>query len=247
MKGSDATLKVVKRVLKFYQMKIIVKERNSIEEKDFRKVDLVIAIGGDGTFLRTSHFIEHIPHMGVNSNPKMKEGFFMRTTRQSFKTNFERLLAEQYKVLNLSRLEVKLNGKKIKELALNEVYIGNVRQYHTSRYVVDFGKKELQRSSGLILCTAAGSYAWARSAGGKVMPSNSKRMQMVVRESYKGKIYKSSFKSKVLDSKKIVKIESLMDNGIFVIDSLSKEYKFKTGSKIEIKPSKFPLKFILFE
>ena len=100
MKGGEATLKVVKKVIKDYQIKTIVKERNSINIKDFKQIDLVIAIGGDGTFLRTSHYIENIPHMGVNSNPKKKEGFFMRTTKVNFKKNFERLLSEKYKVVN---------------------------------------------------------------------------------------------------------------------------------------------------
>ena len=248
MKGSDSTLKIIKKVIKSYQIKTFAKERNSITENDFKNVDLVIAVGGDGTFLRTSHYIEHAPHMGINSDPKKKEGFFMRTTKDNFRKNFEKLLAEKYKVINLARLEVKLNGKKIKELALNEAYIGNAKQYHTSRYVVQLGKKkELHRSSGLIVCTATGSHAWARSAGGRVIAANSKNMQLVVRESYKGNIYRSSFKSRIIGKDKIVKIRSEMDNGIVVVDSLSKEYAFKKGSRLEIKISRFPLRFVVFE
>ena len=131
-------------------------------------------------------------------------------------------------------------------MLFRSVYIGDVRQYHTSRYLVDSGKKEVHRSSGLNVCTAAGSHAWARSAGGTVIKAGSKNMQLVVRESYKGKIYKSSFKSKVVNGKSVVKVKSEMDNGIVVVDSLSKEYAFKKGSKVEIRVSRFPLKFIVF-
>jgi NAD+ kinase len=55
----------------------------------------------------------------------------------------------------------------------------------TSRYLVTFdGHTEEQRSSGVWVCTAAGSTGAARSAGGRVLPFGSAKLQLIVREPY---------------------------------------------------------------
>jgi NAD+ kinase len=46
------------------------------------------------------------------------------------------------------------------------------------------GQSEEQRSSGVWVCTAAGSTGAARSAGGRVLPFASNKLQLVVREPY---------------------------------------------------------------
>ena len=39
-------------------------------------VDLVIAVGGDGTFLDASHFVQNVPLLGVNSSRSSSFGHF---------------------------------------------------------------------------------------------------------------------------------------------------------------------------
>ncbi len=53
-------------------------EREKIKEEHYNSKDLVIVIGGDGTFLRASHLNKDIPMIGINPNPKVKEGFYMQ-------------------------------------------------------------------------------------------------------------------------------------------------------------------------
>jgi NAD+ kinase len=44
-------------------------QRNHLSQP-IRDVDLVIAVGGDGTLLRASHFLDSsVPILGVNSDP----------------------------------------------------------------------------------------------------------------------------------------------------------------------------------
>ena len=47
-------------------------ERTNLKKELFLKRDCIIVIGGDGTFLRTSHFVKNIPMIGINSNPKKR-------------------------------------------------------------------------------------------------------------------------------------------------------------------------------
>jgi NAD+ kinase len=74
---------------------------------------------------------------------------------------------------------------------LNEALFCHASPAATSRYIVRVtqgkGKhrEEDQRSSGMWVGPAAGSTAAQRSAGGKVLPLGSRRLQYVVREPYR--------------------------------------------------------------
>src|SRR3989338_10313704 len=79
------TLQVVEKTLKKYNVNYAVSKREGLNKRLFQNKELVIAVGGDGTFLRASHFIfDKTPILGVNSDPKCKEGFFMAATRKDF-------------------------------------------------------------------------------------------------------------------------------------------------------------------
>ena len=243
MKGYPKALSRVKSVLKKYKVNFSLKERTRVKQIDFKDVDLVIAIGGDGTFLRTAHFICDTPYIGVNADPKNKEGFFMRTKISEFSKNFERVLSEDYGVMDLTRLEAKVDGRKVKELALNEIYIGSKRPYSMSRFKLKYnGSFEMYKSSGLLVSTASGSYSWARSAGGREMPLSSKKIQLVVREPYKGRLMKAKTSKAVVCCK--VEVIPQMEDCILVVDSKDREYPVRKRVIIEPGDS---LKFLVFE
>jgi NAD+ kinase len=68
---------------------------------------------------------------------------------------------------------------------LNEALFCHAIPAATSRYIVSFGgKSEEQRSSGVWVSTAAGSTGAARSAGGRLLPFTSRKLQLIVREPY---------------------------------------------------------------
>ena len=46
--------------------------------------DLVIAVGGDGTFLQVARFVDDLPVLGVNSDPTSSVGFFTVAARDTF-------------------------------------------------------------------------------------------------------------------------------------------------------------------
>ena len=211
-------------------------ERERLRPSSLKGVDLVVTVGGDGTFLRTSHQIkDDTPILGVNSDPKRKEGFYTSATVDNFRRKFK----GKWKLLKVGRLEARLDGKELGVLALNEFFVSHVRPHHSSLYDISIGKKkEFHKSSGVIVATAAGSHAWAKSAGGRKMPLQSKRFQYVVRDSYRRKLLNPKLVRGILHSDQKVKITSHMDKGFVTFDSVHKEYKFKKGSVIEIRKSK---------
>ncbi|MDO8740603.1 MAG: hypothetical protein Q7J54_03460 [Candidatus Woesearchaeota archaeon] len=238
----DKSFKSICNVLKKNNIKFSIFSRENLNENSFKNKDMVIALGGDGTFLRASHFIVNSTIMGVNADPKNKEGFFMCCSIKGFENKFRSILQNKFKKIKLNRLELKINNEKISTPALNEVYIGSAKAYHTSNYELSVdGKKEIQKSSGILVAAAAGSTAWIKSSGGKKLILNSKKMQYLIREPYSGRIYKFSLK-KGFASK--IKIKALKRDLVVVIDSLTEEHSLKKGSSAEISASNRPLTII---
>jgi NAD+ kinase len=249
-KEEESTLSLVKNTLKKYDVNYKISNRERLNKKLFQNKNLVIAVGGDGTFLRASHFIfDKTPIMGINSDPRYKEGFFMIAEKKDFKRKLKKILKGNYKIKKLRRLEAYMGNKKVPELALNEFYIASEKQHHTARYFLNIGgMKERQKSSGVLISTAAGSNAWVKSAGGKVLPLSSDKFEYLVREPYCGRVSaKCDLINNILDKNEKIEIEFEVGNGILIVDSLSKEYKFKARQKVMVKMSKKPLYLVSFD
>ena len=59
--------------------------RENLSFSKLSEKDLIVVVGGDGTFLKASHFIEGNQIIfGINSDPNNKEGFFLRTFKKDF-------------------------------------------------------------------------------------------------------------------------------------------------------------------
>jgi NAD+ kinase len=152
--------------------------------------DLVLTVGGDGTLLTASHAVgPATPLLGVNSAPDSSVGFFCGarkgTVRETLRSAFEGRLKRS----ELTRMRVDLNGKVLSPRVLNDALVCHASPAATSRYILRIehaGRvdEEDQRSSGLWIGPAAGSTAAQKSAGGRVLPLTSKRIQYVVREPY---------------------------------------------------------------
>ena len=91
-KEEEETLTLVYKVLNKTKTNFVSFERKLFNETISKDVDLIIVVGGDGTFLRTSHYVDKALMLGVNSNSKTKEGFFMQCNKQDFEKKFNKLL-----------------------------------------------------------------------------------------------------------------------------------------------------------
>ncbi len=238
-KEQKSNLELVKNSLMKHRINYKLANRDRLRKAYFQNKDLVIVVGGDGTFLRAAHFIGKQLLMGVNSDTRNKEGFFMKADKNNFEKKLKGIIKNKFVVKKLPRLEACINNKKIGVLALNEFFIGAQKAYHAAKYVARIGnKKERQKSSGILIATPSGSHAWAKSCCGRTMPLNSKKYQFVVREPYEGEVFKNyRLKYGVLDENQKFSVASEMLDGIIVADSVSREYSFKAGSKAIIKLS----------
>jgi len=244
-----ATMEIVKNILKKYGLNFHLANRDRLRKSQFQNKELVIAVGGDGTFLRAAQFIQNQPIFGVNADVKNKEGFFTSSDKNDFELKLRKIIRNEVNIRKFPRLEACINNKKINTLALNEFYIGPKKSYHAAKYVVEIdGKKERQKSGGILVTTPAGSYAWASACSNKRLALDSKNYQFIVREPYEGTIFKNyKLRNVLLSRSQKVKIISEMLDGILIADSVGKEFSFKIGCQAMIKLSANYLNIIWFK
>ncbi len=150
-----------------------------------RRYDLVISLGGDGTFFAAARYLKDVPILGINSDPANSLGLWTCADRTNFREPLERALAGRLRASRIHRMSVLINGRTVREQAFNDVLIAHRNPAAMTRYRLSTGAAtEQQRSSGVWVSTAAGSTAGIRSAGGRRMPITSKRLQYLVREPY---------------------------------------------------------------
>lgn len=138
-----------------------------------RAVDLVIALGGDGTILRASHLMENhrAPLIGVKFG---KLGFLTGATASNGFEAIQKALSGSAYIESRETVEVSgvVDGREVKfGSALNEAVIGRGFDQPVITTMLRINGHSLYTSSGdgLIVATATGSTAYALSAGGPIM------------------------------------------------------------------------------
>jgi NAD+ kinase len=156
------------------------KMRNRIEAKEF---DLVIALGGDGTMLRSGHMCgpNGIPILGINLG---RFGFLMEVRQNQWKEMIPRLFRGDYwieKRMMLSAMQVRRGEALGTWEVVNEVVVGRgsyVRPVHLETSV-DNRFLATYVADGLIASTPTGSTAYALAVGGPILPPELRTILLV--------------------------------------------------------------------
>jgi NAD+ kinase len=141
--------------------------------KDYDKIDLVLVLGGDGTYLNAAHRISgrKIPIMGANFG---NVGFLAETEARHVLDRLKLVIAG--KLTSVSRFVMNVAVKQGKKtlydsLALNDVVVergGNTHLIDLEAFCDDSLVSRF-RGDGLIISTPTGSTAYNLSAGGPII------------------------------------------------------------------------------
>jgi NAD+ kinase len=199
-----------------------------------RRYDLVVSVGGDGTFLAAAGQVDATPLLGVNSDPASSLGLWTGADRLTFKETIRAALDGRLPRVRLRRLRIAINGTPTAELAFNDVLFAsrNPAAMTKYRFAAD-AREEAQRSSGLWIATAAGSTAGIRSAGGRRMPLASPKIQYVVREPYTWPAPRYALTRGFASRVRIVPLAP--DTSIW-IDGARTRKDLALGDRVEIRP-----------
>jgi NAD+ kinase len=130
--------------------------------------DLTVAVGGDGTILRTLAKLlgTEVPVIGVNFG---RVGFLAAVAPERLEHDLARVLAGEYKVLRLPTLELKLDGDR--QVAVNDVVCTSSILGRMVELAYAVGGEDLGvvPCDGMICSTPSGSTAYNLSNGGPVL------------------------------------------------------------------------------
>jgi NAD+ kinase len=145
--------------------------------------DLIVAIGGDGSMLRTGSLAaQHgVPILGVNMG---RLGFLGEVRPDEWPETAQRVLAGDYWLDQRMMLHVELHrdGQVPPTYeALNEAVVGRGALARPVRLktLIDGGELTTYVADGLIAATATGSTAYALAAGGPILPPEMKNILLI--------------------------------------------------------------------
>ena len=141
------------------------------------EIDILLSIGGDGTFLETIHIIRDsgIPILGINTG---RLGFLASTYKDEIRSVLESIRDKKYRLQERSLLTLITNDNLFGEdnFALNELTVhkkdsSSMITIHT--YIGDLYLNSYW-ADGLIVATPTGSTAYSLSCGGPIMVPGAK-------------------------------------------------------------------------
>lgn len=145
-----------------------------------KKVNIIVSIGGDGTFLECVTFLKksNIPILGINSG---RLGFLANIQKENIKEAIEGVINKQYTIEKRTLLKISTSNNELFEgfnYALNEITIHksdsssmiNIHTYLEDEFLNSYW------ADGLIISTPTGSTAYSLSAGGPIVVPNSNNL-----------------------------------------------------------------------
>lgn len=154
--------------------------RNQVQAGE---VDLLIALGGDGTMLRAGHLCapNSVPILGINVG---RFGFLTAVQPQNWKVTLERVVSgdfwlEQRMMLRTDHIR---DGERLGTWnVVNECFIGRGETVRPVQLATEIDDHFLTTyvADGLIVATPTGSTAYALAAGGPILPPQLRNILIV--------------------------------------------------------------------
>ncbi len=140
------------------------------EEEVLQKANLILALGGDGTILRSVQFIREreIPIMGVNLGGL---GFLAETSPEELCQHLENFLNKQFFIEKRSLLQCQVLESDLNYFAFNDFVVDKAGFSRVIEIVTHVDGKLLNSyiADALIVSTPTGSTAYSLSAGGPIV------------------------------------------------------------------------------
>ena len=214
-------------------------------EKIPNDTELIIVVGGDGSFIDAACYAEKndIPIIGVNLG---KVGYLNEVEPDELEA-LGKIFSGEYNVMTRMLLEVSSDndpsGKPFDRYAVNDVVISNQEYMGISDFVVyskDGGIR--YRADGAVISTPQGSTAYSLSAGGPVVSHEAGAIILTP-------IAPHSFfnRSIVFGENEIIRVKNTSGENLNITIDGRLVYKIKPSEKITVKASKKRLKVLTFK
>lgn len=214
-------------------------------EEIYNKCDLIISLGGDGTFLKTARtaYLANIPILGINLGAL---GFLTDIEKGEIDKSVESIFNNNYIIEERMMLSSKIyKGGKLfaQDVAINDVVIsrgGIPRILHLSIFIDD-NLCEMFPCDGIVVATPTGSTAYSLSAGGPIVEPTSKLI--VVTPICPHILYSKSFISEEHRRIKICVADGFEHDAMVTVDG-QKIYEITGGDYIEVEKTNTKVKIL---
>lgn len=215
------------------------------EDDVVEKSDLVICLGGDGTFLKAARRVygKNLPMLGINLG---NLGFLTEVDRNNIENAVEKIFRNEYEIEERMMLEAVIyrkDAEPLRDLALNDVVIArgavsrilNVKTYINDVFI------DMFPGDGLIVSSPTGSTAYSLSAGGPIVEPDMDLL--LITPICPHILYSRSIVAKPDSTVKAFINEEYRHGAIVTLDG-QEGYEIKGGEFVEVKKSSHSIKLV---
>ncbi|WP_067842080.1 NAD kinase [Amphibacillus sediminis] len=191
-------------------------------EVDLDQPDLVISVGGDGTFLHAVHHYFHrlknTAFIGVHTGHL---GFYADWLPEEIEKLVIEIAKKEYKIVEYPLLEMKIyrknEAKPERYLALNEATIKKVEGSVVLDVIIKGEHFERFRGDGLCVSTPSGSTAYNKALGGAIIHPSLSTMQITEMSSINNRVYRTIGSPLILPSHHVCQFKPVDQSQSFLI------------------------------
>ena len=210
---------------------------------DENNPEVVIVIGGDGTFLRAvHHYLDNdVMFVGLNAGHL---GFFSEFELEEINLLPQVLKEEKYDMKSYRLLNAVISStNESKEIyAVNEVRIENPFRSLTADVSINGKHLEKFRGNGLVVCSAIGSSAYNKSLGGAIVDTSMETLELTEIAAIQNNVYRTISSSYVVNGESTITFEGRLNEVVVGFDS--ETIHLDQASKVTISLSKKIIKLI---
>ena len=230
----------------FYQfltddLKLQIRQAGVFEGNDF-EADMVLSIGGDGTFLKAASRVgsRNIPILGINTG---RLGFLADVSPEEMEDTFNDIYSNNYRIEDRSVLQVSCKEQELKgyPFGLNEIAVlkrdsSSMISIHTA---INGAYLTTYQADGLVIATPTGSTAYSLSIGGPVIVPHSNTIAITLVAPHSLNVRPIVIND---DWEITLDVESRSHNFLIAIDGRSETCR--EGSKLTIRKADYKIKVV---
>lgn len=216
-------------------------------EYNEQEPELVISVGGDGTFLdafhRYVHRLDSTAFLGVHTGHL---GFYADWVPTKVEKLMTEVAKKSFQVIEYPLLEVVINDeekdKKCRFLALNETMIKTADGSVVFDVEINGEHFETFRGDGLCISTPSGSTAYNKALGGAIIHPSLEAIQLTEMASINNRIFRTIGSPLILPKHHTCLLKPMVDRSFLIaIDHFSDTYK--NISSIQCKVAQEKIRF----
>jgi NAD+ kinase len=208
--------------------------------------DVLIVLGGDGTFLRAARAVTEVdvPLLGINLG---KVGFLSKAEAHELEAMLDKLGAGAYAVRERMGLtgEILAAGRRSRHdtrfTALNDIVVARGALARVVRLDVTIDESHLATfvADGLVVSSPTGSTGYSFSAGGPILDPQSRNLVVTPIAGYL-----SAIRSIVVSPRQVVRTRVLDAHEALISIDGREDHRVEVGDVVEVRALERPIRFV---